>query len=1538
MKKIISSKAFALGLALLLVISILGTSLVPSSQVFAESATPAVQEGGGATGTLTQAGISAADAPVQTRAAAALQAAITYVQKQDSISDWTAVSLGRTGHQLPAGYLAGLEEKVKDANGFYKKATDYARISLAVTAGGLDATDYAGYDLIGPLHSQETLLNTGINGPVYSLLAIESGAYEVPDTALRSKADLLKEIVSQQKPDGGFGLVPEIASSVDITAMVLNVLAAHGDDAEAKSAGDRAVQWLKQRQQQDGGYDSSSEATSQVIIGLTSAGIDPAGTEFTKNGQTLLDHLLAFSLPDGSFSHTLEGGSNGMATEQALQALAAYDLFLKGEKFYDFPAPTPQPQPVQVTLSIEGPQGTIAEGKAEGVTALDALKQLAAAKNIPLKITVDQQYGDYVTAINGIEAFQFGPGSGWMYLTYRDGQRISPNVGAASYALQAGETVKFYYGDYSGTSLIHSIKATPEQPQSGQAFSIAVLKDVTTYDANYVPTTTQVPAAAVKVTVAGQSVTTDESGTATFASGVAAGTHTIEVTGYQAGSFPTVLRETAPLEVLPSSTLTEVSIEGPHHTLASGAAEGVTALDALKQLTAAKNIPLEITASSFGDYVTAIDGIEAGQYGPGAGWMYLIYKDGQRIAPNVGADKYVLQAGESAKFYYGDYSGTSLIHSIKATPEQPQEGQEFTVTVLKNVTTWNGVSEVTEQKPADNVQVTAGSKSVTTDTYGLAVFPEGLAAGEYTLEVTGYVPGSYPTVLRETAPLKIKAATTPPTTQPTTPPTTSPTTQPTTQTATLQVVGDSVRGTILNTTTVALEQGDTAYSVLVRLLGSKVVSTGSGATLYVSAIDGLAEFDRGPLSGWKYKTNRDAESSDSAGIYRLQNGDNLVWYYTGETTSAPGSSTGNTSGGTQAVAITAENTTPLSQVGQTTTVVNAADKMTAAQAAELAKKLTAQSVTLEQAVAPGAASILKDAANEVQLQLPAGSVAAPVTIKVQEQSSTRKELVSGLYEFTPDGTKFLKQVELSIQVPVTTDYPQNLALAWLDTVTGQWIPVPSTLDMKSGMMTGKISHFTAYAVVDRSKWEPKQEQLKQDIANLAAYMKAAGEISDWQAIGLARSGNAVPASYLKALQEQLAANQGQFRKVTDYERLALAAAAAGLDPQKAYGYNLIERIYNNAAMTNQGSNGVIFALIALDSGAYTIPADAEWSKERLVEWLLDQQNKDGSFPLAAGEAGDVDITAMAVTALSTHLGQSKVKTAVDTALGWLSGQQLENGGYKLSGTENSESVAQVIVALSAIGAGPNDARFVKAKGGLLSSLEAYKQKDGGYAHTAGQASNGLASEQALLALAAYDRFLSGKDKLYSITSAAGLPGSTGVVFADEQQIAPWAAEAVHAAYDRKLMEGVSSSALVFAPKQNITRAQFAALLLRLTGHTAAQTSAASVFSDVKAGAWYYEEVLKAKELGFIDGVSATAFNPNGLITRQDMAVMIARAYKLELPMDVQSFKDEQKISTYAAGAVHAVAKLGYMSGFGGAFDPSAPVTREMAAVVAVRLP
>ncbi|WP_025689636.1 DUF4430 domain-containing protein, partial [Paenibacillus zanthoxyli] len=1196
----------------------------------------------------------------------------------------------------------------------------------------------------------------------------------------------------------------------------------------------------------------------------------------------------------------------------------AYNLYSggSGTGFYVFPKPAPQPSTAHVSIAIEGPEAPIAEGTVYASNVLDALKRLAVAKDIPLSVSSN----DYVTSIQGISAGKYGSYDGWMYAVIRNGQYADANTGMAGFALQNSDQVLIYYTG-SDTGLVDSVTFSPVNPKPGEAFTATVMKKASAnVNGSYELVT--VPAGNVQINIGGETVSTDNQGVASFSSKAvqSSGTYTVTITGHQSGAAPSIVRAKTILyaggEKNPA-VHAAAAVEGPQGPIAEGEIQGSTALEALKDIAWKKDLGITVTGGTYGDYVTAIQGVEAGAYGGFDGWNYAVKRDGQWISPSVGAGAFPLLQGDQVVFYYGDF-GTQLVNSVTVSKPQLQAGDGFNVTVSK--LGWDYDPVTYEPTPvisgADGVQVAVGGQTADTNGEGIASF-DGLPAGNYTITVTGYKNNAAPGIVRYTQPLIVSGQTNP----------------PALSKATISVVGNTVKGTILPSTSVPLNAGDTPYSLLVRTLGSGKVGlqTTSGG-VYVYAIDGLAEYDGGPESGWKYFVNGN-EPSVGADKYVLQDGDEVLWkYVTSLTETSTGSTSGTPDPAASSVAITSANTLPLNQVGATTAV--SGTPMTAEKSAELAKTLAANSVSLAR-LATSAGATLKDAAGEVQLQIPAGAVeGGTVTINVQEQPSSRPELVSGLYEFTPNGTKFAKPTDLSIQIPVGARYPQNLALAWLDEKTNQWIPVPAVLDLSTGTISGKVSHFTKYAVVDRSKWEPAGSAIAADISAAAEWILSAGELSDWQAFGLARSGNALPSGYLAGVLKQIAESKGEFRKVTDYERLALSITAAGGDPRNAAGCDLIAKIYNNKNLTNQGSNGPIFALLALDSGNYSVPADAAWTREKLVQWILDIQNTDGGFPLTKGGENNVDLTAMAVAALSAHKEEAGVQAAVDQAVAWLSAQQLEDGGYKLSGEENSESVAQVIIALSAAGIGPGDVRFVKAKGSLLGNLATFKRSDGGYAHTVNGGSSGLATEQALLALTAYDLYLNGKGKLYSLTDA---PAAAGIVFADEHQISAWALSSVHEAFDKKLMEGMGGASPLFAPKSAITRAQFAALLVRLTGNTPAASTAVSGFDDVKPNSWYYGYVMKAKELGVIGGVTAASFKPNQPVSRQDMAVMIARAYKLS-PSSRASFKDGAAIGNYALDAVNAVTEKGYMTGFGGSFDPSGVVTREMAAVVAVRLP
>ena len=295
----------------------------------------------------------------------------------------------------------------------------------------------------------------------------------------------------------------------------------------------------------------------------------------------------------------------------------------------------------------------------------------------------------------------------------------------------------------------------------------------------------------------------------------------------------------------------------------------------------------------------------------------------------------------------------------------------------------------------------------------------------------------------------------------------------------------------------------------------------------------------------------------------------------------------------------------------------------------------------------------------------------------------------------------------------------------------------------------------------------------------------------WNGIALDRQvrGSWQSGTLNKLVQEigsSIEANSGtQYELVTDYAKWVLAIQAAGGDPSSlVYNktkINLLEKIYNFHVRLNdgtvknlyaQGLNAPIWSLIALDSVPETMPQGARYSKADLVRYIVKAQNADGSFALIRGSKGDVDITAMALQALAKHRSESGVEAAVQKAVQWLAAQQRENGGFaSYYSNDNCESTAQTIIALTALGTDPAAAPF-RAEAGttMLDALLYYHLGDGSFAHEANTygvlTANDLASEQAHLALTAYDRYAQNKETLYDMSGTERVDRYAPVITTD----------------------------------------------------------------------------------------------------------------------------------------------------------------------------
>ena len=280
------------------------------------------------------------------------------------------------------------------------------------------------------------------------------------------------------------------------------------------------------------------------------------------------------------------------------------------------------------------------------------------------------------------------------------------------------------------------------------------------------------------------------------------------------------------------------------------------------------------------------------------------------------------------------------------------------------------------------------------------------------------------------------------------------------------------------------------------------------------------------------------------------------------------------------------------------------------------------------------------------------------------------------------------------------------------------------------------------------------ENTVQNIAKESAYG------SEWHILGLARSQYAgcdeIFEKYYEDVVKVLKENSGVLskKKYTEYSRVIVAVKAIGRNPKNTGGYDVTAKLLEKENVAIQGLNGPIWALIALNTDGYA-DSSAEFKKtaKEYISYILDAEKDGGGWSLNSSETNaDVDITGMALTALAPYYKEdSRVKEAADRALAWLSEVQKDDGAYASWGTVNSESCAQVTVALTSLGIDPNkDERFIKNGKSVIDGLLGF-YTDGGFKHVSTGKLNAMATEQGYYALTAYFRFTGGKTSLYDMS-------------------------------------------------------------------------------------------------------------------------------------------------------------------------------------------
>jgi len=474
-----------------------------------------------------------------------------------------------------------------------------------------------------------------------------------------------------------------------------------------------------------------------------------------------------------------------------------------------------------------------------------------------------------------------------------------------------------------------------------------------------------------------------------------------------------------------------------------------------------------------------------------------------------------------------------------------------------------------------------------------------------------------------------------------------------------------------------------------------------------------------------------------------------------------------------------------------------------------------------------------------------------------------------------------------------------------------------------------------------------QAEINQAVDHTVQYLqqrysdKGLSVIDDWSLIGIALSGQQIPsakwgerAAWQADWKKRL--NALDPRKTTDYARFILTLIAAGEDPALFSGRNLIDEI-KKAQLTNgkfadqlsgQGQeliNAHVWSIIALYAAGEQIPR-----AKQAKSWLISKQLPDGGYQYAIGaKTGGVDMTAMTLLAFRA-LGMKKEEAPVQKAIDFLRHSQDGNGGYKEGGVSNAESAANVIAALVAWGE-PLD-HWKKGGSSPADELLTFQHSNGGFRHTKNGMSNQIATAQAMLALSDLKRGTS------YVTYLRELSGKRKTARLQDLSPSHWAYAEMNYLVKEGYMQGVTSTDI--QPEARVTRAQFAAMLLRVVGEEA-QGKGQGIFGDVGRKDWTAPIVEKAAALGLMQG-SADQFRPHQGITQEEMAVIVSRVAK-KMNWN-RSFSGEntsvewEQVSSWAKAGVKDLQARKLLGGTATkTFQPKAEVTRAQAAVILYRL-
>ncbi|MHC6181195.1 leucine-rich repeat domain-containing protein [Clostridium sp. JNZ X4-2] len=240
--------------------------------------------------------------------------------------------------------------------------------------------------------------------------------------------------------------------------------------------------------------------------------------------------------------------------------------------------------------------------------------------------------------------------------------------------------------------------------------------------------------------------------------------------------------------------------------------------------------------------------------------------------------------------------------------------------------------------------------------------------------------------------------------------------------------------------------------------------------------------------------------------------------------------------------------------------------------------------------------------------------------------------------------------------------------------------------------------------------------------------------------------------------------------VAKCESIAAAVIADGKDPTNFWGVNLIEKIYNSDGMSKNlpgvgNEEYCAYALILLSAGDFTIPDDAKWTKDKLIQTLLSEQKSDGGwnrnvvYPTPQANISQASVTAEVISALAPYYNtNADVKKAIDNAIALLQERQASDGGFGLvnnSSDSGTGVTAPVITALCSLGIDPaTDSGFIKGDNNPMDALLSFALNDNsGFGGTNNTSLDPTSTEVGFRGITAYKLFKEGKGSIYNFTTA-----------------------------------------------------------------------------------------------------------------------------------------------------------------------------------------